>query len=350
MSKKVHYLWLIVIASILITILANIGFIGFFYELSQIQGLSEERQAEFALKLNLRYKTAFSELLLLLIIVFFNFSWKDYLISKNLNRVKRIFFIIISNILIFVFLMYFDFILEKYLDPNLKFVKFYLFNYFLKHLPVIVIAYILPYLLLRMYTMKLTELHLARIKEEKSKAELSALKEQISPHFFFNTLSTLSTIVRNETREDGLEFIQDMSNTYRYTLTSANKDLVILRKEVDFITSYVYLLQRRFGEKLQFEIHIPDEYLNIPIPPMSLQLLVENAIQHNVITQKSPLKIIIYIENNMIWVTNNLQEKEYVDSFGIGLKNLTNRYKLLTKNEIIIERTSSKFIVKLPLS
>jgi len=350
MSKKVHYLWFIVIAAVIITILANIGLIGFFYELAQIQGVSEERQAEFALKLNLRYKSAFSELMLLLIIGFYNFSWKDYIIPKNINHTKRVTVIVLSNILVFVVLMFFDFISEKYLDSNLSFVSFYLFNYFLKHFPVLVIAYILPYLLLRMYTIKLTELNLIKIKEEKAKAELSALKEQISPHFFFNTLSTLSTIVRNETRETGLEFIQDMSNTYRYTLTSVSEDLVPLKKEMEFIRSYVYLLQKRFGKKLQFETNIPEEYLNIPIPPMSLQLLIENAIQHNVITQASPLNISIFVEKNMLCVANNLQEKEQVESFGIGLKNLTNRYKLLTKKEISIQRSHSSFIVKLPLS
>ncbi|AXT20312.1 hypothetical protein D7030_04120 [Flavobacteriaceae bacterium AU392] len=363
MFKKIPTIWMIIIIAIIISLLANIGLINRIHKLSQaneLPGGTEEERLLILKQIEERWfifrigiKNAITELLILIIFIFFNYSWKDYLISIKLNFKKRIILIIGGNLLLLFFFIYSDFVLSNYLgtiNSNATIQGKFLEDYFLNHLFVLVIAFVSPYILLRIQKVKQIESNLIKIKEEKSKAELSALKEQISPHFFFNTLSTLSTIVRNENKDVGLEFIQDMSNTYRYTLTSANEDLVSLKQEINFIESYVFLLQKRFGKKLQFKMNIPIAFMDTPIPPMSLQLLIENAIQHNIITKTLPLTIAIYIENNMICVVNNLQEKEFVESFGIGLKNLTNRYKLLTKSEIIIERNASEFIVKLPLS
>jgi len=361
--KKIPVVWIIIISAISISILANIGLINRIHKLSQIEGLavgSEEdnlmllKQAEeFWYILRIGLKSAISELVMLIFFIFFNYSWKDYLLKDGWSSKKRIAVIIGANLLLLALFIFADFGLSKYLKTiklDASITGVYLRNYFINHLSVLIIAFISPYILLRIQKVKSIESNLIKIKEEKTKAELSALKEQISPHFFFNTLSTLSTIVRNENKEAGLEFIQDMSSTYRYTLTAANDDLVLLEKEVDFINSYVYLLQKRFGEKLQFVIDIPEGFRQLTLPPMSLQLLVENAIQHNIITQALPLKITIMIEDGMICVANNLQPRESVDSFGIGLKNLSDRYKLLKKKDIIIEKTLSKFVVKLPIS
>jgi sensor histidine kinase YesM len=200
-----------------------------------------------------------------------------------------------------------------------------------------------------MKKMRIAEQENLRLVEEKSKAELSALKEQLSPHFFFNTLSTLSAIVRNEKKEVGLEFIGEISKTYQYTLAT-KQDLVTLKEEMSFLESYLFLLKKRYGEKLSFSQDLPEDILSSEIPPMSLQLLVENAIQHNVITREKPLHIRIFTEKGMICVENNLQEKESgLDSFGIGLQNLSNRYRLLSQKDIIITKDKQKFGVKLPL-
>nr|WP_246616000.1 histidine kinase [Aquimarina litoralis] len=192
-------------------------------------------------------------------------------------------------------------------------------------------------------------MNLVKIKEEKSIAELSALKEQISPHFFFNTLSTLSSIIRKDSKEASLEFINDMSNTYRYSLSSTNSNLVIVKEELEFIKSYTDLLQKRFGSKLSIRLNIDSGVYHNRIPPMSIQLLIENAIQHNIISTESPLVIQVYSKDDYIHVENNLNEKEKVQSFGIGLMNLNNRYKLIANKEIYIEKKHDIFLVKLPL-
>jgi len=188
----------------------------------------------------------------------------------------------------------------------------------------------------------------AQLLEEKAQAELSALKDQISPHFFFNTLSSLSTLVRNESKDMALEFIQELSNTYRYTLASKQEDLVSIDEELAFVRSYLFLLKKRFGEKLVVDIDIPEELGQRQIPPISLQVLVENAVQHNVMTRDRPLEIRFFVESHYLVVENNLQEQPQSSGLGLGLENLSNRFRLLIQQEITIEKYANRFIVKLP--
>ena len=114
--------------------------------------------------------------------------------------------------------------------------------------------------------------------------------------------------------------------------------MVTLKEELDFIRSYKDLLQKRFGEKLKIHLNIPEETYGTDIPPMSIQLLIENALQHNIITSEIPLKIAVYTEGDYICIQNSLHEKKEVESFGIGLMNLSNRYKLIANKEIYIEK------------
>ncbi|MDY8135948.1 sensor histidine kinase [Aquimarina sp. 2201CG5-10] len=361
MLKNIGYVWVIIIISLLITLLANLRMITQIYDLLNQQEIinntpeseltKETERLIFLFRVGL--KNLISEFIMLIFIIFFNYSWKDYIIPEKLPVTKRTTLLIISNILLLFVLVYADFNLEKYLSPaskiSLSNKSYYIKKYFINHLPVLILAFITPYILLKIKKIQLTEQHLIKIKEEKSKAELSALKEQISPHFFFNTLSTLSTVIRNETKKESLDFIQDMSNTYHYTLTSSKANLVVLKEELSFIDSYISLLEKRFEKKLFFNISISKEVVNSKIPPMSIQLLVENAVQHNIMTVKKPLEVKIYNTMNYICIENNLQEKEITESFGIGLKNLNNRYKLITNNEITIEKENNWFRVKLPI-
>lgn len=192
------------------------------------------------------------------------------------------------------------------------------------------------------------EIEKAQLLEEKTQAELSALKDQISPHFFFNTLSSLSTLVRNESKDTVLEFIQELSSTYRYTLASKQQDLVAIEEELTFVRSYLFLLKKRFGEKLSVHIDIPKELGKRQLPPISLQVLVENAVKHNIMTRDRPLEIRFFVEQHYLVVENNLQEQQQSSGMGLGLENLSNRFRLLTQQEIIIEKDANRFIVKLP--
>ncbi len=352
MLKKAAFIWLIILGAVLITVLANIGLLNRYHELSQIQVSTAAREEEYWFLWKIGFVGVFSELVILIVFIFYNYSWKSYLIPDTFNRRQQLLLITGSNLVLLAGFIYLDFLVSKYATKVISestITGDYVQNYLINHASIFIIAIIAPYILLRMEKIRAIELNLVKLQEEKAKAELAALKEQISPHFFFNTLSTLSTIVRNESKENGLEFIQDISKTFRYTLKEAKADLVTLRQELDFISTYIYILQKRFGEKLQFEMDILDSDWSSYIPSMSIQLLIENAIQHNVMTHNMPLKITIYTNGQLISVNNNLQEKEHVESFGLGLNNLNNRYKLLSGREITITRDSVSFSVQLPL-
>ncbi|MEL7001785.1 MAG: histidine kinase [Bacteroidota bacterium] len=347
MKNRSNYIWLIVISAIIITILANIGLFNNFHKLHNMKEFTPQNGEQYYFTVRIGFVGVVTELIMLVVFAFFNYSWKDRFFVKDNTLLT-----IMSNLLILALFMGIDMFIFRYVTkthPNLVLSWSYLKDYLINHSLVLTIAIVAPYMLLRMEKVREMELNLNKLKEEKSIAELSALKEQISPHFFFNTMSTLSSIVRSDTKEASLDFIDDISKTYRYSLSSSKTDLVKLKDELDFIRSYALLLQKRFGQKLTINEKISEEIYHSHIPPMSIQLLVENAIQHNIITSQKPLNIDIYNSVDFIFVKNNLQERETVDSFGIGLMNLNNRYKLIADKEIHIEEKSDDFVVKLPV-
>ncbi|MFP2994823.1 histidine kinase [Spongiivirga sp. MCCC 1A20706] len=347
MKDKTGYIWHIVVAAIVITILANIGLFNHFHKLHTTKDPTPENIEQYYFTIRIGFVGVASELLMLVIFSFFNYTWKNHFFKKD-----HIFFIVLSNVVLLALFIVMDMVIFKYVvktHPNLVFNWFYLKDYLINHSLVLCIAIVAPYMLLRMEKAREMEMNLIQLREQKSIAELAALKEQISPHFFFNTMSTLSAIVRKDTKAASLEFIDDLSSTYRYSLSSTKADLVTLKEELDFITSYSDLLQKRFGDKLKITLNVSEETYHNKIPPMSIQLLIENALQHNVITSKIPLEIRVYNEKDHIYVVNSLNEKEDVESFGIGLMNLNNRYKLIANTEIRIEKTQDVFLVELPL-
>ena len=347
MKHKTNYIWHIVVAAIVITILANIGLFNHFHKLHTTKDPTPENLEQYYFTIRIGFVGVASELLMLVIFSFFNYSWKERLFKKD-----NIMFIILSNLVLLTLFIVMDMVIFKFIvktHPDLVLNWFYLKDYLINHSLVLCIAIVAPYMLLRMEKAREMEMNLIQLREEKSIAELAALKEQISPHFFFNTLSTLSAIVRKDTKAASLEFIDDISSTYRYSLSSTKIDLVTLKEEINFITSYSDLLQKRFGDKLKIALNVSDKVYSHKLPPMSIQLLIENALQHNVITSERPLQIKVYDENSHIYVENSLNEKQDVESFGIGLMNLNNRYKLIANNEIRIEKTQNTFLVELPL-
>ena len=179
-------------------------------------------------------------------------------------------------------------------------------------------------------------------------ARLESLKQQISPHFLFNTLNTLSTLTKEQKVK---EYIAEISNVYRYLLQYKENDMVKVEEELQFIDSYLYVLRERFEDGLQVSILINVGTRNTLLPPLALQVLVENAVKHNIISSSRPLHIEIKDENQFIVVKNNLQQKQSLgnDSSRSGLNNIHERYRLLANKEIIIERTETDFIVKLPV-
>ena len=184
----------------------------------------------------------------------------------------------------------------------------------------------------------------------KAQAELEALKNQIDPHFIFNSLNTLSFLITRDPLNARL-YNDTLAKVYRYILGNKDKDLVLLREEVEFISNYFYLLKIRFSEAINMEIEINDlaaeDFL---IPPISMQALVENAIKHNEFTDINPMTINVSVSSNYVVIKNPIKPKNYASPTSrIGLNNLDNRYKLITKRNIIIENNFKFFTVKLPI-
>jgi sensor histidine kinase YesM len=184
----------------------------------------------------------------------------------------------------------------------------------------------------------------------KAQAELEALKNQIDPHFIFNSLNTLSFLITRDPLNARL-YNDTLAKVYRYILSNKEKDMVLLREEIEFISNYFYLLKIRFGEAISMVIEITDlSSEDFLIPPISMQALVENAIKHNEFNDKTPLTISVSISSNYVIVKNIINPKNYPNPTSkIGLGNLDHRYKLLTKRNIIIENNFKSFSVKLPI-
>ena len=180
--------------------------------------------------------------------------------------------------------------------------------------------------------------------------ELNMLKSQVNPHFLFNSLNTLASLI-SEDPEQAEDFVQQMSKVYRYLLRNNEVELTNLESEIKFIRSYFHLLQTRYGQGIHMHIDIQAKWNEWLIPPLTLQLLVENAVKHNSHSKQDPLYIHISTdENKQLQVRNNLQRKNVmVDSGKVGLKNIANKYKLLKQPDIMITQIDGHFIVCLPL-
>ena len=187
------------------------------------------------------------------------------------------------------------------------------------------------------------------LREQNLIFQNETLKNQVNPHFLFNSLNTLSSLVKSEVEIAG-QFIGRLSLIYRYILDNGSKLRVTLKDEVEFIRDYFYLHQIRNEGKMNLTIELKDEDYNFEILPVSLQLLIENAIKHNMATPEKPLNISIYTEGQNIVVKNNIQKMATrAVSTKIGLKNLNERVKLITGKEIKVEETASHYLVKVPL-
>lgn len=187
-----------------------------------------------------------------------------------------------------------------------------------------------------------------KLEKENIEAQFLTLKNQINPHFLFNSLNTLANYVQDNPKAN--KYIENLSEYLRNSLMLKESDVISIKEELNMVNSYFFLQKARFMENIELDISIPENIKNESyVPPFSLQMLVENAIKHNIISKQKPLKIVIYTDDNYLTVKNNLQIKETQISTKIGLKNIKDRYKLLTEHETIINQTDTEFIVSVPL-
>ena len=189
-----------------------------------------------------------------------------------------------------------------------------------------------------------------QLREENLKYKYRTLKTQVNPHFLFNSLNTLSEIIYVDTKKAD-NYIQQLAGIYRYILDHEETDLISLKDELKFVSRYFDLQKERDGDKIQLEMNIRDAE-KYSIVPISLQILVENALKHNSISEENPLKIVIHNEeDSFIVITNNIQKRNTLKSTpGTGLTNLKERVKLIMGKEMTIEADNNQFTVKLPIN
>lgn len=187
------------------------------------------------------------------------------------------------------------------------------------------------------------------LEKENAKSKFEALRQQLNPHFLFNSLSSLKALIASNSAE-AEKYVVQLSDVYRYLINHRANDLVSLKDEITFIRSYLFLLEIRYEDNLHVSFQVQDEYEKYRLAPLTLQILLENTVKHNIISGLNPLQIKIYTENNNITVSNTLQPRDQVEgSSNFGLYNLGQQYKFLTGKEIDIQKTTTDFSVTIPL-
>lgn len=303
----------------------------------------------------------------------FLFSWLiievSIWISKILNRflawtnhpilrfgIQSLFIIASMLLLIFIQLEIYKCIFEDVHLTQQEFLETWQFFFVIIIVSLFVSAVHTGYFLLKRWKTSIFEanelqLKTMELKEVAMQAELQSLKMQLDPHFMFNNFSTLSELI-NEDRETAIRFLENLSRVYRYMIQNLKKDIVLLSDEVTFVKAYCYLIHIRHNDNVQVHFDLNEDSMNLYIPPISLQLLVENAIKHNMATKEHPLIITIRSnEKHEIKVCNNLQRiSSTFPITGIGLKNIVDRYRILSEEHLpTIKETSVYFCVTLPL-
>lgn len=201
--------------------------------------------------------------------------------------------------------------------------------------------------LLHKWRFSLAELE--RFKKENAEYRFELLRSQLNPHFLFNSLNTLSSLVYKN-QENASLFIRKLADVYRYILDQRDKEIVSLETEINFAESYIMLMQLRFEKNLKVNLKAMEFTDKYHIAPLTLQLLIENAIKHNIVSKSKPLQIDIFTAGEYLVVKNNIQPKTYKEvSHQMGLKNINSRYAFLTDKKIEIENDDINFIVKIPL-
>jgi two-component system LytT family sensor kinase len=202
-------------------------------------------------------------------------------------------------------------------------------------------------LLLNNYQMRLTNATLLKTNAE---TRFEVLKNQVNPHFLFNSLNTINSLIVTD-QQAAVQYVNNMSDVYRYVLKSHELNFITLEEELRFMNAYTHMLKGRYGNKIHLDCTIRPLYWQYRLPPMALQILVENAVKHNVASHSKPLHIRIYTnDTDMLVVENNLQKRTGgAPSTGVGLQNLNLRCKYLSNRHLIIQQTETGFSVTVPL-
>ncbi len=273
-----------------------------------------------------------------------NFKYRIYKYSKNVNRTLAVLVnLSIYGVTLALLIAFYPWVVARV--PGVREERFLFVVFAVIHLLLLFISGILRLLVIRQENLIENE----RLQQQNLQKELTALRNQLNPHFLFNSLNTLNSLIRDN--KEATQFVNKLSHMYRYILQSGERDLVSLRDELKFLESYAFLIKTRYHQYcFHIDVQIEDRHMAMEIPPMALQLLVENAVKHNEISKGCPLGIRIYSKEDFLVVENKIHPRSTpVESTGNGLINLDKRYFLLRKKKIVISRDEEVFRVQIPL-
>ena len=280
------------------------------------------------------------------------FCYLDKVFTEDRFSKKRMIFGFIGSFFISLFVIFLLRVFEEVLVDDISINTFLSNEKASDYVVAIVITFFVTLSLYAVHFYKI--LNENKVKEQKiiagtANAKFESLKNQIDPHFLFNSLNVLSSLIE-ENPENAQRFTTSLSKIYRYVLEQKDKELVTVSEELAFAKTYMNLLKMRFENSIHFELPEIFDNEEAKVVPLSLQLLLENTIKHNVVSEIKPLQIKIFIKNNFLVIENNFQKKEVLqDRNGVGLQNIVNRYALITERKVIIDGSDTFFRVHIPI-
>ncbi|MCG2793882.1 MAG: 2TM domain-containing protein [Weeksellaceae bacterium] len=276
------------------------------------------------------------------------YSWIEQTKQRTIYGVLAM---IVTNVVLIFFCNYLVFVIingmpkEYFFSEKMNFTNWFILN----------VAFLISAILhAKGFMVELKKNTKKEVVEQKliaksANAQFESLKNQLDPHFLFNSLNVLSALI-DENPDQAQKFTSSMSKIYRYVLEQKDKELVTIEDEIEFAKTYCNLLKTRFEDSVEFTFDIQPDDRQKFVVPLSLQLLLENCIKHNLATSSKPLHIRIFTEEKFLCIENNLQPREQIkESAGIGLANIVQRYALLTKDHVYIEKSDQLFKVKIPI-
>ena len=276
------------------------------------------------------------------------FSWTD---ETRKRTIAAIVGTLLMNIALVYFCNYLNFIViqgknpEKFFNGEMNFINWFFINFAIM---ISAIGHARGFMAAWKNSTK-KEVVEQKLIAKSANAQFESLKNQLDPHFLFNSLNVLDSLIE-ENPVQAQRFTNSMSKIYRYVLEQKDKELVSVEEEIDFAKTYCELLKTRFEDAVTFEFNISEEDKKGFVVPLSLQLLLENSIKHNFATSSKPLNIKIFTEKGNLIIENNLQTRELPNtSTGVGLANIVSRYNLLTERNVFVEKSEAFFRVKLPI-
>ena len=345
-TKRIYqYIAVVALISLSISILVHFNTIFSFFAPSD-QYMPGNRRGE-------TFPNILGEVFVTFLVTFCLFMLNYYVLkpinsSKRLNY-KSILFAVILTLLAVTLLSDTFFAIKHFLRSTTHPGRFNLL-YTFRDLFIALVVLCCVFIIRNIYEKQAIRLENERLMRENLQSQYESLKNQVSPHFLFNSLTALKSLIRDDAK-NALLYLNDLSQVLRYTLQSNNNPTVTLLEETDAAKSYLFLIKMRFNTSLHVEFNIHKHYNYYRLPPLAIQTLLENAVKHNEISKRNPLEItIITTDNESLVVTNAIREKISTEpGTGIGLSNLAKQYKLLCGKDILISKLNNDFRVEIPL-